>query len=439
MDVQSYRYAGLSHIYNPGLSVAQTITRLERFVYSEQRMLRLLASRIVTVPQRDIKVLLARLQYEDAQHCDAWLARVHELKGQVLTKNVVDAPPQSRNSSPTTQTTSQGPGHQASPDEALTLLFDEAEHLPGCYPFLRVMTTILKPALLAAYNSYRHTTNHLADYPGLRILRSVEVEEVEHLQLLNLALLDLQPNAEELQSAEQWENSLSDYLNAAGGIDGVAPRTAAYPRQASLQPYTIPRQLTRDSTIPRIWDYEVPTQEDEESYLHYLLGLHLSEINNAEGLALLLYETPHMPWNICLDIARQCWDKMRHSLFGEAAIEDIYADRSAIPLRDFDGHYAMEAPPLEYFTVLGLEEGEGEAVRNTIRNSLLTTFQDFDCSDEQLHIAQRYYHLAHCHLQHTATTSAMHARMAREHLNAVRQRHAAQPIPAPTIPGPIQN
>ncbi|BCL81032.1 hypothetical protein ccbrp13_34970 [Ktedonobacteria bacterium brp13] len=419
MDVQSYRYAGLSHIYNPGLSVAQTITLLERFVYSEQRMLRLLASRIVTIPQRDIKVLLARLQYEDAQHCDAWLTRVHELKGQV-------------------QTASQCSSHQESPDEALTLLFDEAEHLPGCYPFLRVMTTILKPALLAAYNSYRHTTNHLADYPGLRILHSVEVEEVEHLQLLNLALLDLQPNAEELQSAEQWENSLSEYLAAAGGIDGVAPRMAAYPRQASIQPYTIPRQLTRDSTIPRIWDYEVPTPADEESNLHYLLGLRLSEINNAEGLALLLYETPHMPWGICLDIARQCWDKMRHSLFGEAAIEDIYADRSAIPLRDFDGHYAMEAPPLEYFTILGLETSECEFVRNTILNSLLTTFQDFDCSDEQLHVAQHNHHLAHRHPQPTATC-AMHARMAHEHLNAVRQRHAAQPIPAPTIIGPIQN
>ncbi|QBD78866.1 hypothetical protein EPA93_23940 [Ktedonosporobacter rubrisoli] len=373
MENTTYRYAGLRRAKAPGLSVANAAERLRRFAYVEQRLMRLLASRIVSIPTRDIKVLLARLQYEDALHAEAWRGRVAEMR---TNKSKL----------------------AGAPDPALEILFDEAEHVPGSYPFLAVVTQLLKPALVAAYRAYGAETNDLADYPSIRLLRQLLADEEEHSRLLTLALQDIRPSEQELQQARAWKEKLTAFLAAAGGIDGTAPRGEPRPREASVQPYKLPRGLTRDESLPRVWDFVKPPLEEVPAHLDYMMAIRLSEINVAEGLAIVLCETPAMPWSFYLDISRHCWDEMRHSLFGEAAIEQTYGDRAALPLRDYEGVYANEASPLEQYAVLGLEiEGqnmkyppgkrqEWEFARDMARHPLMTTLQDFDWADEVLHV-----------------------------------------------------
>nr|MBA2682594.1 hypothetical protein [Ktedonobacteraceae bacterium] len=324
MDNTTYRYAGLQQISSPGLSVAQASERLRRFAYVERRLMRLLASRVVSIPQRDIKALLARIQYEAALHANAWRNRVVEMR--------------------TNKSRLEG-----SPDTALEILFDEAEHLPDTYPFLFVVISLLKPALSDAYRAYEATTNELADYESVRIVRQHLADEEQHLQLLNLAVTDLEPNEEERSTAAEWRKRLAAYLDAGGGVDGSSPRAAARLREASLQPYHVPRTLARDTSIPRVWDFTTPATDDAKSYLDYLLAIRISEINVSEGLAIVLCETPDRPWSFYLDIARHCWDEMRHSLFGEAGIEALYDRRDALPMRDYEGVYVTEALPLEQY------------------------------------------------------------------------------------------
>ena len=367
------RYAGLQHAMSPGFSVGETAERLRRLAYAEWRLMRLLASRMVSVPDREVKGLLARLQYEHAQHVDGWRSRVVELR---TNKSKLEG----------------------APDPALELLFDEADHLPGSYPFLAAVTRVLEPALAAAYRFYLDGANELADYAGGRLIRGALGDCQEHLLLLDLALAALHPTADDRALVEEWEAVLTGYLAGAGGIDGTAPRGAAPGRRASSQPYAIPHALTRDDGIPRVWDYAAPPMEDVPAHLDYMMGLRLSEVNVAEGLAIVLYETPSMPWSFYLDISRHCWDEMRHSLFGEAGIEVTHADHAAVPMRDYEGVYAMEAPPLEQYAVLGLEvEGknmkyppgkrqEWEFARDLARHPLMTSLQDFDWADEVVHV-----------------------------------------------------
>ncbi len=369
-----YRYAGLTRVHASGLSVADAVERQRRLAYAEMRLMRLLASRVVTIPSRDVKALLARLQYEGALHADAWRGRVRELR---TNKSKLEG----------------------APDPALETLFDQAEHLPGAYPFLAVVARLLKPALRDAYRAYERDTNGLADYPSVRRVREALADEEEHLRLLRLALDDTHPCDEDRRLADEWEGSLAAYLRAAGGIDGTGARPVSPPaRAASSEPYRIPHELARDESLPRVWDYVAPPLEETPGRLDYMMGLRLSEINVAEGLAVVLCETPDMPWSFYLDISRHCWDEMRHSLFGEAAIEDTYGDRAAVPMRDYEGVYAMQAPPLEQYAVLGLEvEGknmkyppgkrqEWEFARDIARHPLMATLQDYDWADEVLHV-----------------------------------------------------
>jgi bacterioferritin (cytochrome b1) len=371
--LNNYQLAGLQHIFAPGFSVAQAVERLRRFAYVERRFMRLLSSRIVSIPYYEVKALLARFQYEDALHADSWQSRILEMR---TNKSQLERVP----------------------DLALEILFDEAEHIPGTYPFLAAVAHVLKPALCEAYRAYQTATNDLADYPSVHLLRHNLADEEEHLQLLTVVLDRLHPTEEERCAGMEWEEILTSFLAAAGGIDGIAPRTEARPRYVSGQPYHIPHQLVRDEMVPRVWDYVSPSLEDIPAYLDYMMGLRMSELNVTEGLAIVIFETPAMPWSFYLGISRHCWDEMRHSLFGRTAIVATYADPTAVPMRDYEGVFVMEASPLEQYAVLGLEvEGknmkyppgkrqEWEFARDIAKHPLMTTFQDFDWADEVLHV-----------------------------------------------------
>ena len=377
----SYQYAGLAQVHAPGLSVAEAAERLCRFAYVEQRLMRLFATRIVTIPERDIKVLMGRLQYEASLHASNWRARVVELR------------------------TPKGKLERV-PDTALERFFDDVEELPETYPFLEVVTKLIKPALHKAYQKYLQETNGVADYSSVRFIRQHLLDEEEHLRLLSLALDDLAPatTAEALETATMYEHTLASYLAAAGGIDGTQPRIELQSdpgvgdtRQAKKSKH-IPRKLMRDETLPRVWDFVKPPLESVEAHLNYMMSIRLSEVNVAEGLAIVLCEQPDMPWSFYADISRHCWDEMRHSIFGEVAIEATYGDRATLAVRDYEGIYALEAPPLEQYAVLGLEvEGqnmryppgkrqEWEFARDMAHHPLMTTLQDFDWADEVLHV-----------------------------------------------------
>lgn len=366
------RYGGLGGGDASGLSVAETAERLRRFAYAERRLMGLQASRIVSLPERDIKALLARFQYEDALHADGWRQRVLELR---TNKSKLEG----------------------APDAALAAFFDTAEHLPGTYPFLTALSNVFLPALRHAYAGYVGTANGLADYAGVRLARHALLEEEEHARLLAAALASVDGTAEDRAVAVRWQGRLQALLAASGGIDGSGARQAP-PPQEPLAAYRIQHALARDDSLPRVWDFAAPPMDQVPEHLDYMLALRLSEINVAEGLAIVLCETPDMPWSFYLDISRHLWDEMRHSLFGEAAIEATYGDRSAIPMRDYEGIFAMEAPPLEQYAVLGLEvEGknmkyppgkrlEWEFARDVAKHALAATFQDFDWADEVVHV-----------------------------------------------------
>ena len=117
------------------------------------------------------------------------------------------------------------------------------------------LTKVFKPALLEAYQRYIGETNGLADYPTVRILKTVIAEVEEGLCLLDAAYDDVVDTPEKEAEAENWTETLRNLLAAAGGIDGTGEvnHDVLRPVRATA-PYLIPKQLTRDDTFPRVWD-----------------------------------------------------------------------------------------------------------------------------------------------------------------------------------------
>ena len=105
-----------------------------------------------------------------------------------------------------------------------------------------------------------------------------------------------------------------------------------------------------------------------------------------------------MPWEFYHDLSRHLWDEVRHSMMGEARIESTFGDLRAVPMRDYESVYCMEAPALEQYATLGLEieggqmkypvgkRGKWEFCRDVAGHALMTTFQDSDWADEVPHV-----------------------------------------------------
>ncbi len=372
-----YQYAGLGRAKETGLSVEQSARQIRRLAYVEERLMFLQAVHIVTTPQRDLKALLSRLQYEDGLHSDRLKNRLTELR------------------------TSQVRSHRA-PDERLKLLFDEAMFSAGSVELLAALVKVFKPALLEVYRSYVARTNGLADYESVRLMRSIIVEEEEGLRLLEAAYSEVVNSATKEAQAQSWAATLQSMLRASGGISGEMEveegRATVEAERSRGVEFHVARKPERDDTFRHVWDI-VHVDEDRipERFVQ-MIATRLGELTIAEALAIVLWDVKGQPWSFYAAISRHMWDEMRHSLFGEAAAEHVYGDRGVMPLRDFEIEYLFKMSPLELYAMLGIgveaalmkyppgKRAEYEFCRDQARHPLMTTFQDFDWADEVEHV-----------------------------------------------------
>jgi hypothetical protein len=365
----STKYAGLGDVKCLGLSVGSATERLLCLAYTEKRLMFLCAAKMISVPERDLKLLLGRLQYNAAGRCH-WLR--HRLREMRTAKVRIDGVP----------------------NEGLAILMDEAIYGDESREVARIVWW-LHQELLASYQDYLTTINPLADAPTWELIETF-------LLRLRAAVASLSAHLHQLGVPEEERNlpsGLQKFAEAAGGVDGSKGRGEMVARERSTEPFAVSRKPGRDAGLNRVWDYVKPPMEDVPDYFAYMLGIRLSEINVAEGLAVVLCETKEMPWEFYWDISRHLWDEVRHSMMGEAAIESTYGSAAAIPMREYESVYCMEAPALEQYATLGLEiegaqmkypigkRGEWEFCRDGAKHPLMTTFQDFDWADEVLHVS----------------------------------------------------
>ena len=349
-----------------GLSVKDAAARLLRFAYMEKRSMFFGAAQMVPVSDRQLKTFLGRLQYYAGERCNLLRHRLRQLRVPKIRIEAI-------------------------PDTSLAVLMDEAMH---SYGDTEIAGTALwlHQSLLESYRKYLSETNPLADSPTCDAMESF----LPRLrQMVDWLKIYLKQNHRE---GDQFER-LETFLDAAGALDGTKARPAKEsPRQRSKEAFVIPRSPGRGTGIPRVWDYVKPPMESVDEYLAYMIGIRLSEINVAEGLSIVLCETPKMSWEFYHDISRHLWDEVRHSVMGEAAATVTFGSLEKIPMRDYESVYCMESEPLEQYATLGLEiegaqmkypvgkRGEWEFCKDAAKNVLMTTFQDYDWADEVLHV-----------------------------------------------------
>jgi hypothetical protein len=400
----STKYAGLGDVKCLGLSVGSATERLLCLAYTEKRLMFLCAAKMISAPERDLKLLLGRLQYNAAGRCHSLRHRLREMR---TAKVRIDGVP----------------------NQALAILLDEAIYDDESREVARIVWW-LHQELLASYQDYLATTNPLADAPTCELIETF-------LLRLRAAVACLWAHLDQLgvpESERSLPPGLQKFAGAAGGVDGSKGRGETAARERSTEPFAVPRKPGRDAGLNRVWDYLKPPMEEVPDYFAYMLGIRLSEINVAEGLAVVLCETKEMPWEFYWDISRHLWDEVRHSMMGEVAIEATFGSASAIPMREYESVYCMEAPAIEQYATLGLEiegaqmkypigkRGEWEFCRDGAKHALMTTFQDFDWADEVLHVSIAKRQLNEWFRNGGAELSAL-AEEGKQNRTKVKERH----------------
>src|ERR1700716_2502138 len=142
----STKYAGLGDIKCLGLSVGSATERLLCLAYIEKRLMFLCAAKMISAPERDLKLLLGRLQYNAAGRCHSLRHRLREMR---TAKVRIDGVP----------------------NEALAILLDEAVYGEESREVARIVWW-LHQELLGSYEDYLATTNPLADAPTCELIET---------------------------------------------------------------------------------------------------------------------------------------------------------------------------------------------------------------------------------------------------------------------------
>jgi hypothetical protein len=383
---RSYRglptLAGLASIEEatgPGLSVEQCVARLKRIHYVLKRLHGILTARITAEPIYELKTGFAHHAYLCAEHVQALRVRVAEMREPPL-------------------------GLDAVPDAAVEIAFDEVLAAPTTALLLTGVYEWALPALDAAIESYRVSTNPLTDAPSVRVLRFARLEIVEMIAFGRECIAHL-VEAQARNEIGRWVARLDACLAAAGGLDGAAPPVEVrVERTYSATPYRYDPVPRRDERFTDLFNQGVnaeaflydPEQSPRAKAL-MMLFKRIREIDVPEMMASIIYQTEGQPWEYYRDMSRQLWDEARHAMMGEVGFVALGVDWTQARItHNWSLRLNTECTPIERHAVLyyieqGLMTKTGKRYEWEVAAEsgieLMSTLQDFDWADEVLHAA----------------------------------------------------
>lgn len=226
-------------------------------------------------PRLEVKVALGDHLHDDARSVSKVKRRLYELR-----------------------TPSDYPG---APADELTALLDEAAAAPDAGAYLAVAYGRLKPALIAAIRLHLERLDPLVDEPSLRLLTQLLHRQERHVVELAVAAGD--PVAADL-------GALPIRLREVRGLT-VLPPLSDPVRDAYVTVTPEGDPYLTDALYVNGQENHVPSDPEEQR--HFFHGLMDAELCAAELMARNSHEHPDMPWDFHVDMARQCWDEIRHA------------------------------------------------------------------------------------------------------------------------------
>jgi hypothetical protein len=205
-------------------------------------------------------------------------------------------------------------------DKAVRLLSvaqEDFEALAGVY-------LVLKTELRDAYQQYVATTFDIYDHPSVLMFRQILPIREAQITWAERIVDELADTGEKRRQVQRWQQFAADVIAAIGGVDGEGAITdlpTPPPAYASLLPFSEARRDDRFEIA--IGSPDTPDEADYAAYVVWQFSNYVQEMQAAETLATVMWEVDGMDWEFYYDIARHCWDEVRHSELGEMRLDQL--------------------------------------------------------------------------------------------------------------------
>ena len=315
----------------PGaFTVEESARRVGNYKWIEMRLFEALGGWVATVPELDVKMRLGTHCYHHAWHAELWHKRLPELRE--MNPDRLTAAGQRR-------------------ARRLHRRHDRARGARQTIEKLVGVYRVLIPHKIAAYTYHLNNTSTITDAPTIRSLKFVLQDEFEDWRDGEMLIQSLIETPKQVERAAAHQAKLEKLMLAAGGIAGPGsigttrftdtgeamaqevaheedlPAERAGPRRA----LRAQRDHGRASTIPRVGNQgngrrgpqkltpslpDAPERRARADARHlrrrdpgargrrpHLLGLRGRQGHRRHD---------EVPFELKLDMARQCWDEARH-------------------------------------------------------------------------------------------------------------------------------
>lgn len=332
---------------------------LNRYRFIEYEGLRILAAWLPATAKMEWKLAMGRFLWEDAQHVQHLYKRLFEV---------------------------QIPAFRPPEDEALEHLMAEAINAPNEADLLAGLFRVIKPALLAAYAWHSEQTFANPDAPTLYAFKHIMLDKQAQVAWAHDELAH--------HPTSDWERYLASLLTAAGGVTGRETRIDPPPAPSSRTAFKAPKQAARDKRFslvdPAVERTKVKKDERLDDFENYS-----QEMLAAETIALVMFESPDMPWAFVYDSARHCYDEARHCRLGIDWLEQHGLDYTAVPQNTPIYAWRSQYDPATQYAMLTMgneahvfphRHKQLEAYKE-MGDKLSAEFVSYDMADERQHVA----------------------------------------------------
>jgi hypothetical protein len=304
-------------------ALQRALAHLQAF---ETRSARLLGGWLPGIERWEVKHQVGMHLFEDAQ-------RAHGLRTRLWELRVVDPD----------RGVGEGPAAVA---QALASAPSDVAFLAGAY-------LAVKQALLQAYDAYLADTYSVYDAPTVAALGAMLPTLRAQLVWAEGTLRDLIDSGEKRREADRFMGYVRDVIAAHGGVDGgrsPLPPVAPPPGLAPMLPFDDARRDARFdlSAAP----LPLPSEENPLAYTLFQFANYGAEMQAAETLGSILYETDGMPWEFYYDVARHCTDEVRHSKLGEERLAQLGRHVTDFPHTTGNYAYRQQLDPLRRYCAL---------------------------------------------------------------------------------------
>jgi hypothetical protein len=355
---------------NPVLSsLDQTLAHLTRAFQICRGLLRAQGAWMAGVPYWDAKLELGDHLWGNAQSAADLLRRLHELKETAAERQE---------------------------SGALSVLLDELVAVHDGDAFLHGCHGVFIPHVRRVLSGWAESTDPVMDPLSRRLLGEAADRLAVQAEWYRGYQARYSPGAPGRTPA--WADHvrmLCERLDfAQGAWTGGAPEASARPAEGV--PFAGVATPRRDACFRTAWFNEVARRSGDsfEERRRTIFYNHTQEMQFAESLAAILYDTPEMPWAFHFDLARHCVDEIRHTRMGCARLEQLGEDLRTFPMLLQNYSVRAKLEPIERFCLMTLviEASSFEKKRANVRmfaehgDTTSERYESYDIRDEMMHV-----------------------------------------------------